>query len=88
MTIASVERNSIFMQRLMILVILTSLWIVSIVAATLIFSSLRGKFQYPLVLSHHTSEVMYTGAGFSCVISSGRNFKYTSLCYSNIHFVN
>ena len=88
MTIASAERNSIFMLRLKILVILTSLLIVGIVAATLIFSSLRGKFQYPQVLLHHTSEVMYTGTRFRCVISSGRDFKYTSLCYSNIHFVN
>ena len=87
MTIASAERDSIFMQRLRILVILTSLGIVGIVAATLIFSSLS-NFQYLQVLSHHTSQVMYTGTGFSCVISSGRNFKYTSLCYNNIHFVN
>ena len=74
MTIASAERDSIFMQRLRILVTLTSLWIVGIVAATLLFSSLRGKFQYQ-VLSHPTSEVMYTGTGFRCVISSRRNFK-------------
>ena len=80
MTIASEERNSIFMLRLKILVILTSLGIVGIVAATLIFSSLRGKFQYLQVLSHHTSEVMCAGTGLSCVISLGRNFKNTSLC--------
>ena len=65
MTIASAERNSIFMLRLRILVILTSLWIVGIVAATLIFSSLRGKLQYPQVLSHHTSEVYVYRKGVS-----------------------
>ena len=76
MTMASADRNSIFMLRLRILVLLASLWIVGIVAATLIFSSLRGKLQYPQVLSHLTSEMMCAGMGFSCVISSGTNFKH------------
>ena len=67
MTIASAERNSIFMLRLRILVILTSMGIVGIVAATLIFSSLRGKFQYLKVLLHHTSEVyVYRKGVFLC----------------------